>query len=292
MINKLRAPMSETVLPSLTAERPTSSPLPWGTWGLRTAAATYLLLFIGVPVMVIVIQGVRFGPAEFWASITRPEAFTALRLSITTAAVAALINTLMGILTAYVLVVYRFPGKAFFNTLIDLPFAIPTVVTGVMLVLLYGPQTVIGAFFQKSLGIKLIYDIPGIVLALLFVGYPFVIRTVQPVLLSMEANQTEAAQTIGASDWLTFRRVIFPAIRPAVLTGAMLSFARSLGEFGAVIVVAGNIPLKTQTATGYIYGQVEGGNIQAASSVSLVLLAVAFILTLLAERWLGGKSHA
>jgi len=115
---------------------------------------------------------------------------------------------------------------------------------------------------------------------------------VQPVLLSMEANQTEAAQTIGASDWLTFRRVIFPAIRPAVLTGAMLSFARSLGEFGAVIVVAGNLPLKTQTATVYIYSQVEAGNIQAASSVSLVLLAVAFSLTLIAERWLGGKNHA
>lgn len=283
--------MTDAVLPALSVPQPTRT-YPWGAWGLRTAAATYLMLFVGVPVLVIAIQGVRFGPVEFWQSITRPEAFTALRLSITTAALAALINTMMGVLTAYVLVVYRFPGKGIFNTLIDLPFAIPTIVTGVMLVLLYGPQTVVGAFFQKTFGMKFIYDTPGIVLCLLFVGYPFVIRTVQPVLLSMEANQTEAAQTIGASDWLTFRRVIFPAIRPAVLTGAMLSFARSLGEFGAVIVVAGNLPLKTQTATVYIYTQVEAGNIQAASSVSLVLLIVAFGLTLIAERWLGAKSHA
>ncbi len=283
--------MSDAVMPSLSVTRPTPSP-PWGAWGLRTAAATYLLIFIGVPVLVIAIQGVRFGPMEFVQSLIRPEAFSALRLSITTAALAAAINTLMGTLTAYLLVVYRFPGKALFNTLIDLPFAIPTIVTGVMIVLLYGPQTIIGAFFQKSLGIRFVYDTPGILVALLFVGYPFVIRTVQPVLLSLDAHQAEAAQTIGASDWMTFRRVIFPAIRPAILTGAMLSFARSLGEFGAVVVVAGNLPLKTQTATVYVYSQVEAGNIQAASSVSLVLLAVAFGLTLIAERWLGGKSHA
>jgi len=253
---------------------------PWGAWGLRLAAITYLLVFVAVPVIVVNVEGLRPGLESFWTSLTRPAAISAIWLTIWTSAVMTVINMVMGTLTAYVLVTYRFPGKGLFNSLVDLPFAIPTLVTGVMLVLLYGPQTAIGGFFEEQLGFRIIFAPTGIVLSLLFVGYPFVIRAVQPVLLTLEANQQEAAQTLGASGWYTFRRVIFPALRPAVLTGGLLSFARALGEFGAVIVVAGNIPMRTQMATVYLYGQVEAGEMAAASAVSVVLLFIAFAITL------------
>ncbi len=248
----------------------------WGKWGLRIAAITYLVAFVAVPVIVVNVEGFRAGWEAFWASLTRPAAINAVWLTLWTAALMTVINVIMGTLTAYVLVSYRFPGKEILNTLVDLPFAIPTLVTGVMLVLLYGPQTAVGGFFEKQLGFKLLFAPPGIVIALLFVGYPFVIRAVQPVLLTLEPNQQEAAQTLGASDWYTFRRVIFPAIRPAVVTGGLLSFARALGEFGAIVIVA----IRPQVATVYLYGQVEGGNMQAASAVSVVLLLIAFIITL------------
>ncbi len=248
----------------------------WGKWGLRLAAITYLAAFVAVPVLVVNVEGLRAGWDLFWASLVRPAALNAIWLTLWTAALMTVINVIMGTLTAYVLVSYRFPGKEILNTLVDLPFAIPTLVTGVMLVLLYGPQTPVGSFFDKQLGIKLMFAPPGIVIALLFVGYPFVIRAVQPVLLTLEPNQQDAAQTLGASDWYTFRRVIFPAIRPAVVTGGLLSFARALGEFGAIVIVA----IRPQVATVYLYGQVEGGNMQAASAVSVVLLLIAFIITL------------
>ncbi|MBZ0305489.1 MAG: sulfate ABC transporter permease subunit, partial [Anaerolineae bacterium] len=203
-----------------------------------------------------------------------------IQLTVWTAAVMAILNTIMGTLTAYMLVKYRFPGKSLFNAFIDLPFAIPTLVTGVMLVLLYGPQTSAGMFIQEKTGEQVLYAPPGIILALLFVGYPFVIRAVQPVLLEMDVHQEEAAHTLGAYSWGTFWQVIFPAIRPAILTGALLSFARALGEFGAIIIVAGNLPMKSQTATVYIYAQVEGGNMAGASSVSLLLIFIALAVTL------------
>jgi sulfate/thiosulfate transport system permease protein len=259
------------------------SQAPWGAWGLRIAALTYLVVFVAVPVIVVNVEGFRPGLDVFWTSLTRPAALNAIWLTVWTAGVMTIINMVMGTLTAYVLVTYRFPGKEVFNSLVDLPFAIPTLVTGVMLVLLYGPQTAIGGFFEKQLGFKIIFAPPGIVLALLFVGYPFVIRAVQPVLLTLEANQKEAAQTLGASGWYTFRRVILPALRPAILTGSLLSFARALGEFGAIIIVAGNIPMKTQSATVYLYGQVEAGEMAAASAVSVVLLFVAFAITLIVD---------
>jgi sulfate/thiosulfate transport system permease protein len=253
---------------------------PWGTWGLRLAALSYLAFFVLIPVTVVAIEGFRNGLTEFWINITRPAALSAIGLTLWTAAVMTVINVIMGTLTAYVLVSYKFPGKSLFNSLIDLPFAIPTLVTGVMLVILYGPQTAIGAFFQKELGLRILFAPPGIVIALLFISYPFVIRAVQPVLMDLDFRQQEAAHTLGASAFDTFRRVIFPAIRPAIITGGLLSFARALGEFGAIVVVAGNIPLKSQTAAVYIYGQVEGGNMSAASSVSVILLFIAFSITL------------
>ncbi|MBX3062623.1 MAG: sulfate ABC transporter permease subunit CysT [Anaerolineae bacterium] len=266
----------------------------WGTYGLRLAALSYLALFILIPLVVVNVEGFRQGLDAFFADVTRPIAVSAIWLTLWTAGLMATINTVMGVLTAYVLVNYTFPGKALFNAVVDLPFAIPALVTGVMLVLLYGPQTAIGGFFEKTLNFRILFAPPGIVLALLFISYPFVIRTVQPVLAALDFNQQEAAYTLGASNWTTFRRVILPAIRPAVVTGALLSFARALGEFGSIIVVAGNVPMRSQTAAVYIYGQVEGGNMQAASAVSVVLLFIAFGITVLVSVALkrGGKAHA
>jgi sulfate transport system permease protein len=273
-----------------------SRPLPflqiaYGAWGLRLLALGYIAAFVILPVVVVGVKGLEQGLNAFWGSLDNHIALSALRLSVWTAAAATLINTLMGTLTAYVLVKYRFPGKALFNTLIDLPFALPTLVTGVMLVLLYGPQTILGSLIEEQTGLRVLFAPPGIVLALLFVGYPFVIRTVQPVLAELEAHQEEAAQTLGASAWTTFWRIIFPVIRPAMLTGGLLSFARGLGEFGSIVIVSGNIPMQSQTATTYIYSQVEGGDMQAASAVSLVLLIIAFTLTLFVD-WIRGRNHA
>jgi sulfate transport system permease protein len=274
------------------APAPSTKPHPQlGTWGLRLAALGYLAVFILIPVVVISVQGLRAGLDTFWTDLTQPIALNAIGLTLWTAAVMALINTLMGTLTAYVLVSYKFPGKALFNTLIDLPFAIPSLVAGVMLVLLYGPQTAIGGFFEKQLGFRLLFAPPGIVLALLFINYPFVIRTVQPVLAGLETNPQEAAETLGASSRSVFLQVILPEIRPAVITGALLTFARALGEFGSIIVVAGNIPMRSQTAAVYIFGEIEGGNMQSASSVSLVLLLIAFAATLSVDFLLRRRSE-
>lgn len=249
-------------------------------WGLRTSAMIYLALMVALPVLVVFYSGFQEGFETFWQSVTQPQAVSALRLTILTAGLMAVINMIMGTITAYVLVVYRFPGKHLLDALIDLPFAVPTLVTGLMLVLLYGPQTALGGFFRDQFDVRIIYAQPGIVLALLFIGYPFVIRAVQPVLKQLDVHQPEAAHTLGASGLYTFRRIILPAIGPAVLTGGMLSFARALGEFGAIVIVAGNIPLRTQTAPVYIYGKVEAGEFAAASAVSVVLLAVALLATL------------
>jgi sulfate transport system permease protein len=262
----------------------------FSAWGLRAAALTYLSIMILIPIYVVFTSGLQGGLEAFWANISTAQALAALRLTLTTAALMTAINMLMGTITAYVLVRYRFWGKTVLDAMIDLPFAIPTLVTGLMLVLLYGPQTVVGAFFQDTWDIRIIFSPIGIVIALLFLGYPFVVRAVQPIFEHMDVHQPEASYTLGASSWYTFRRVIFPYIRPAILTGGLLGFARALGEFGAIVLVAGNIPLKTQTAAVYIYGQVEGGNMSAASSVSLVLVSISLIVTILVE-WLQRKAN-
>jgi sulfate/thiosulfate transport system permease protein len=256
-----------------------------GAIAVRLAAFTYLAIMLIIPLAVILQDGLQDGPAGLWSAIRRPVAWNALLLSLWTAAIMAIINAVMGTLTAYVLVRYRFPGKALLNGIVDLPFAIPTLVTGVMLVVLYGPQRALGAWLDQTLGLKVIFAPPGIILALLFVTFPFVVRTVQPVLQSLDREQEEAAATIGAGAWTTFRRVVLPALAMPVTSGALLSFARAIGEFGAIVVVAGNIPLRTQTAAVYVFGEVESENRRAASAMSLVMLALAFSLVVLVD-WL------
>ncbi len=257
-------------------------------WGLRASTLIYLGALVVLPLFVIAVEGVRGGLDALWTSVTRPAALEAVWLTLTTSAVMAVVNVIMGTLTAVVLARYRFPGKRLFNSLIDLPFAIPTLVTGVMLVLLYGPQTAVGSFLDRELGLRVVFAPPGIILALTFVGYPFVIRAVQPVLEALDTRPQEAAYTLGASEWLTFRRVVLPAIAPAMLTGGLLSFARALGEFGSIVVVAGNL---SKTAAVYIYGQVENGDMAGASGVSLLMLAIALLVTFMVSRLNRGVQH-
>lgn len=245
-------------------------------------ALAWLGVMLALPLAVLFEHGFREGVARFWAEISNPIALAAVRLTVGAAAVMTGINVVMGTLTAYALTRYRFFGGRLLNSLIDLPFAIPTLVTGVMLVLLYGPQRTLGAWLEAR-GWQIIFAQPGIVLALLFITYPFVIRTVQPVLKAIDRSQEEAAWTLGASRRETFRKVILPMITPAIVSGALLSFARALGEFGSIVVVAGNIPRRTLTAPVYIYGQIESQNQLGASAISILLLTLSFTLMLLVE---------
>jgi sulfate transport system permease protein len=242
---------------------------------------------VALPLAAIFRNGFADGLAAFWSDIANATAFAALKLTLIMAVIVTLINAVMGTLTAYVLVRFRFSGKGLLNIVIDMPFAIPTLVTGVMLVALYGPQRTLGAWLNAH-GAQVIFATPGIVLALLVITYPFVIRTVQPVLMEAEQGQEEAAYTLGASRWTTFRRIVLPSITPAIATGSLLSFARALGEFGSIVVVAGNIPGVTLTAPVYIYGQIESQNQRGASAVSIVLLALSFTLIVTVE-WLQGR---
>lgn len=262
---------------------------PWGRWGLRAVAALYLGLMIVLPLTALLEHGLRGGWPIFWQELRDPVAFAALKLTVLTALAMTAINVVMGTLTAWVLVRYHFTGRELFNNLIDLPFAIPTLVTGVMLVVLYGPQQTLGAWLAGH-GIQVIFATPGIVLALLFVTYPFVIRAVQPVLMELDRTQEEAAWTLGASQWRTFTKIILPTLSPAIITGALLSFARALGEFGSIVIVAGNIPRRTLTAPVYVYGQIESQNQQGASALSLLLLGLSFTLMLTVD-WLHERKH-
>jgi sulfate transport system permease protein len=200
-----------------------------------------------------------------------------------TAALAALINGVFGTLLAYVLVRYRFPGRAALGAIADMPFAVPTLVTGVMLVALYGPASPVGAFLERH-GIHIAFAPAGILLALLFVTLPLVVRTVEPVLLERDLAEEEAAHVLGAGVWTTFRRVVLPAIRPAIAAGALLTFARAIGEFGALVVVSGNITGKTLTAPVFIFQLVSQFKPEQAAAISTFLFGLSFLLVLVTER--------
>jgi len=244
---------------------------------LRTLSLGYISLLIILPVCALSYEALQSGAGTVWHQITLPQAIASLRLTLILAFIIALINIITGTATAWVLVRYDFPLKKVINAIIDLPFAIPTVVTGIMLVAFYGPNSIIGGFLQKC-DIEIIFNKPGIVLALLFVTFPFVVRAVQPVLIEMERDMEEAAQTLGATAPQVFVRIILPTLLPSILTGGALSLSRALGEFGSVVIVAGNIPFKTLVAPVYIYGEMESYNRAGATSVSFVLLLISFLI--------------
>ncbi|MBX7237032.1 MAG: sulfate ABC transporter permease subunit [Caldilineales bacterium] len=245
-------------------------------WEVRAAAFSYLALLLIIPLLVILQDGLRAGLGGLLAQISQPIAWAALKLTLWTSAAMVLINTVMGALTAFVLVRYDFPLKPWLNAIVDLPLAIPTLVTGVMLVVLYGPQAAVGAWLKETWGWRIIFAPPGIVLALLFITFPFVVRAVQPVLLELDRAQEDAAATLGANSWTIFRRVTLPPLVLPLTSGALLSFARAIGEFGAIVIVAGNIPLYSQTAAVYVLGEVESENRLGASAMSIAMMAIAF----------------
>jgi sulfate transport system permease protein len=250
---------------------------------IRGATLSYLGVMVVLPLVALSLQAAEPGAAAFRQAVTNPFAWHALKLTLATALVMVAINAVTGTATAWVLVRYDFPGKGPMNALIDLPFAVPTVVTGLMLVAFYGPSSVLGSFLERH-GWAIIYQKPGIVLALLFVTYPFVVRSVQPVLLELDRAEEEAAATLGAGAWTTFRRVTLPTLWPAILTGTALSFSRALGEFGSVVMVAGNRPLETKTGPMYIFGEIESGNRHGAMVVSVVLLAFSLGILIVLNR--------
>jgi sulfate transport system permease protein len=253
-------------------------------WFLRVPSFLYITLMILVPLVVIIQDGLREGLTGLLHQISLPIAKHAILLTLWTSALMTVINAVMGLATAYVLVRYNFPGKRILNAIVDLPLAIPTLVTGVMLVMLYGPQGTLGAFLLEKIGLQVIFAPPGIVIALLFISFPFVVRTIQPVLINLDLSQEKAAATLGSSSWHTFRKVVLPALALPMLSGSLLSFSRAVGEFGAVVIVAGNIPLKTQTAAVYVLGAVESENRLGASAISILLLTIAAVILLIANR--------
>jgi sulfate transport system permease protein len=256
-------------------------------WGLRGTAILYLGLMVAMPVVAVVQRGFSDGLTNLTDALQAFGAQQALVLTVVMAAVTSIVNVVFGALLAYVIVRYRFPGRGAVSTIIDLPFAIPTLVTGVMLLALYGPNSPIGAFLLRH-GIKIAFAQLGILLALLFVTLPLVVRTVQPVLQELDEAEEEAARVLGASRWATFRSVVLPAIRPGIVAGGLLAFARALGEFGAVVIISGNIPNKTLMAS-VLISQLILNNPAQAAAISTILFALSFALVLLTERLIGSR---
>jgi sulfate transport system permease protein len=249
--------------------------------GLGLGLATlYLSLIVLIPLAAVVWRSAGGGWSEFWAGITAPDTRSSLELTIVASAAVAVINAVMGTVIAWVLVRDRFPGKTVVDTLIDLPFALPTIVAGLILLALYGPTS--------PLHVNIAFTRASVLLALLFVTLPFVVRTVQPVLLELDRDMEEAAYSLGASPGLTFRRIILPNLAPAILSGAGLAFTRAIAEYGATNLLTGNLPFKTQVAAVNIFGHIESDDTTSAAAASTALLVVAFVVLVgldLVRRW-------
>ncbi|MBJ3778353.1 sulfate ABC transporter permease subunit CysT [Acuticoccus mangrovi] len=243
-------------------------------------AVTYLALIVLIPLSGLVIRSADLGLAEFWRLASDPRTIAALRVSFGTAFVAAAINVVFGVVVAWVLVRYRFPGRRLVDALVDLPFALPTAVAGIALASLYAPNGWIGAP-AAALGLKIAFTPLGIVIALVFVGLPFVVRTVQPVMEEIDREVEEAAATLGASRLATLARVLLPGLAPAILTGFALALARGVGEYGSVIFIAGNIPYVSEIAPLLVVIRLEEFNTAAATAIGAMMLAIAFALLFL-----------
>jgi sulfate transport system permease protein len=240
----------------------------------------YLSLIVLIPLAAVVWRGSRGGWSPFWSAVTTADASSALKLTIVASLLVAVVNLVLGTLIAWVLIRDSFPGKQLLDVIIDLPFALPTIVAGLTLLVLYGSNS--------PLGIDVAYKRAGVVAALLFVTLPFVVRTVQPVLLELDQEMEEGAASLGAGRGTIFRRIILPNLLPAILSGTALAFVRSVSEFGSTVLISGNLPGKTQVAAVHIYNQIESDNVTAAAAVSTVLLVLALVVLVLMDllqRW-------
>ncbi|MGW5148410.1 sulfate ABC transporter permease subunit CysT [Rhodococcus koreensis] len=238
-------------------------------------ATLWLSVIVVLPLAALTVASFGDGIAGFVDAITSPVAVASLRVTVVVSVVVAVINVIMGTLIAWVLVRDEFPGKRVVNALIDLPFALPTIVASIVLLSLYGPESPIGVHLNATQ--------PGLIVALAFVTLPFVVRSVQPVLIEVDKEVEEAAASLGADNVTIFRKVVLPTLTPAIISGAGLAFARAIGEYGSVVLIGGNIPRETQVASQYIQQQIEIDRPAAAAAVSVALLAIAFV-TLFALR--------
>lgn len=244
----------------------------------------YLGLMVLLPISALVLYSVvNLSSQEFWQVITEPRVLASFRLSFGAALVAALLNSLFGLIIAWILVRYTFPGRRLVDTLIDLPFAMPTAVSGIALCAIFAPNGWIGSLLVPH-GIELAYNRYGVVIALIFIGLPFVVRTLQPVLRESETELEEAAASLGANRLQTFIRVIWPSLLPALLTGFALAFARAVGEYGSVIFIAGNLPMVSEIAPLMIMSHLEEYDYAGAAAIAVVMLAISFLLLLLINK--------
>jgi sulfate/thiosulfate transport system permease protein len=239
---------------------------------LRGTVMGYLSVIVLIPLAAVVARSTDGGWDAFWRSVSSPQAVSALKLTLVASLIVTAINVVTGTLIAWVLVRDDFRGKWLVNGIIDLPFALPTIVAGLTLLALYGPKS--------PAGINVAFTQTAVVLALLFVTLPFVVRAVQPLLMELDVEMEEAAASLGASRLTTLRRIILPTLTPAILIGAGLSFARAVGEFGSVVLITGNIPFHTQVSSLFVFSQIESDNVRGAAAVSVVLLAISFVVLL------------
>lgn len=254
------------------------SPMPGFALGMGITL-TMLSLIVLLPIGALLAQGANYGAAGIWETVNTPRVWAALYLSFRLAFFAALFNLVFGTLLAWVLARYRFPGRQLVDAMVDLPFALPTAVAGIALTALYAPNGVFGGL-AKALGLKIAYSEWGILIALIFVGLPFVTRTVQPVIAEIEREVEEASATLGADRLYTLRRVILPMLTPAALTGFALSLARAVGEYGSVIFIAGNLPLKTEIAPLLIVIKLEEFDYDGAAAIGIAMLLISFTMLL------------
>ena len=247
---------------------------------------TYLSLVVLLPLATVFARTSELSGSALWATVTAPRVMASYRVTFGASLVAALVNTVFGLLVAWVLVRYRFPGRRVVDAMVDLPFALPTAVAGIALTTLYASNGWIGRYLDP-LGIKISYTWLGITVALIFIGLPFVVRTVQPVLDDLEVEVEEAAASLGAQRWQTFTRVVFPTIAPALLTGFALAFARAIGEYGSVVFIAGNMPMKTEIVPLLIITKLEQYDYAGATAIAMVMLIISFglLLTINLLQW-------
>ncbi|MHA7965672.1 sulfate ABC transporter permease subunit CysT [Paenibacillus sp. CAU 1782] len=240
----------------------------------------YISLIVLIPLAAVFVKSFDLTWAQFWSTVTNPRVLASYRISFSTAFWAGAINAVFGLLVAWVLVRYQFPGKKLIDSLVDIPFALPTAVAGIALTTIYAKNGWVGSLLDP-LGIKVAYSQLGIIIALVFIGLPFVVRTVQPVLQDLEKEREEAAVMLGAYRLRTFFKVILPELLPALLTGFALAFARGIGEYGSVVFISGNMPLKTEIAPLLIMTKLEQFDYAGATAIAAVMLTISFILLLL-----------
>jgi sulfate transport system permease protein len=260
-------------------------PLPAaGAVAMRGLTAAFLTVIVLVPLGAVTVRASADGVGAFWRATTSEQALAALELTLLASLAVVVVNAVVGTLIAWVLVRDEFRGRGLVNAVIDLPFALPTIVAGLTLLALYGPR--------GPLGVNAAFTRAGVLLALLFVTLPFVVRTVQPVLLELDREMEDAAASLGAGPLARFRRIVLPNLAPAILAGVALAFARAVGEFGSVVLISGNLPFKTEVASVYIFGRIESDDVVGAAAVSVVLLALS-VLVLLAiaalSQWSGRR---